>query len=175
MIYKFRMISGDETAFLREYEVDSNTTFLNFHNFIQKDLEFDSNQLASFFLADEQWNKGMELTLIDMENDAGPAAIPMDSLKINDLLKNKKERLLYVFDIFSERCFFIELSNIFQKEDDVTYPRCIASIGNAPEQVVVEEVSIEDIFSDEETLNEIINDIGLSDTDINPDDYFDKD
>ncbi len=172
MIYKFRMISGDERAFLREYEICSDSTFLDFHKFIQDDLNFDANQLASFFLTDEQWNKGLELTLIDMENDAGPAAIPMDSVKIRELLKNKKDRLLYVFDIFSDRCFFIELANIIEQKENEQYPNCTASVGVAPEQVIVEDITIEDIAAaaDDDDFDEIINDIGLHDTDIDPED-----
>ncbi|MFP4555232.1 MAG: IS1096 element passenger TnpR family protein [Bacteroidales bacterium] len=170
MIYKFRMISGDERAFLREYEVYSDCTFLDFHKFIQNDLDFDANQLASFFLTDEQWNKGMELTLIDMENDAGPAAIPMDSVKVKELLKKKKERLLYVFDIFSDRCFFIELADIFEPKENVQYPRCAASVGSAPDQIIVEDISMEDLADNDDDFDEIINDIGFSETDIDPED-----
>lgn len=170
------MISGDQKAFLREYEIESSNTFLDFHSFIQKDLSFDPQQLASFFLTDEQWNKGLELTLIDMENDAGPAAIPMDSVKMNDLLKNKKERLLYVFDIFSDRCFFIELSDILQPNADTLYPRCTTSVGDAPEQLVIEEISLNDDFSDD-SFEDIMNDIDSIDNDIdfNAEDINDED
>lgn len=170
------MISGDEKVFLREYEIDSSNSFLDFHNFIQKDLGYDSHQLASFFLTDEQWNKGLELTLIDMENDAGPAAIPMDSVKMSDLLKQKKERLLYVFDIFSDRCFFIELTAIFQPDPEMIYPLCATSVGNAPEQLLIEDISMDDLLNDD-TLDEIMNDIDSIDNDINfnPEDISDED
>jgi hypothetical protein len=162
------MISGEEKVFLREYEFNANETFLNFHNFIQDDLDFDPHQLASFFLTDEQWNKGLELTLIDMENDAGPAAIPMDSVKVVDLIKNKKERLLYVFDIFSDRCFFLELSDIFEPMVDEIYPRCSTSVGTPPDQLQIDEILLDDILLDEEGFDEITNDIGtFDDEDLN--------
>jgi hypothetical protein len=146
------------------------------HNFIQKDLNFDTHQLASFFLTDDLWSKGLELTLIDMENDAGPAAIPMDSVKMSDLLKQKKERLLYVFDIFSDRCFFIELTDIIQPAADEIYPRCAVSVGEAPRQLIIEDIAVEDIFSDD-TFDEILNDIDFIDnnSDYNPEDIPDQD
>jgi hypothetical protein len=172
------MITGDEKAFLREYEIDSNKTFLDFHNLIQKDLGYDSQQLASFFLTDEQWNKGLELTPIDMENDGGPAAIPMDSVKISDMLKDMKDRLLYVFDIFSDRCFFIELTDIFKPVAGIIYPRCSMSVGTPPEQLLIEEVSIDDILSSEDDIDDIINDIGsydADDLDFNVDEIGDDD
>jgi hypothetical protein len=163
MIYKFRMISSDEKAFLRDYEVDSNSTFLDFHNFIQENLSYDSHLLASFFLTDEHWNKGMELTLIDMENDAGPAAIPMESIKINDLLKHKKERLLYVFDIFSDRAFFLELFDIYQPEPGEEYPICSAVIGDPPIQTELEDIKYTANSLNDDLLDEISNDIGFDD------------
>lgn len=128
------MISGDDKAFLRDYEIDSNQTFFEFYKFIHSNLKYDQSQLTSFFLADEKWNKGLELTLIDMDNDAGPAAIPMDSVRIKDTIKERKERLLYVYDIFNENLFFIELMDIFFPDCAIKYPICSASIGEPPLQ-----------------------------------------
>jgi len=175
MIYKFRIISGDEKAFLREYEISGDKTFLDFHNFIQEDLGYDANQLTSFFITDEQWNKGLELTLIDMENDAGPAAVPMESVKLSDLLKHKKERLLYVFDIFSDRCFFMELSDIFEPIPNVSYPICKISVGTPPQQIIIEDISMDDVLEDDD-WDEITNDIGsIDEVDFDIEDFTDAD
>ena len=174
MIYKFRMISSEDKAFLRDYEVDSNDTFLDFHTFIQKNLNYDPHLLASFFLTDEHWNKGMELTLIDMENDAGPAAIPMETVKINDLIKHKKERLLYVFDIFSDRAFFIELFDIHPPETNKKYPLCKAVIGEPPIQTEIEDIKFTSTTFDEDLLDEISNDIGF-DEDFDSDSFHEGD
>jgi hypothetical protein len=151
------MISGEKDPFLREYELNASDSFLQFHNYIQKDLKYDTRQLASFFLTDEQWNKGLELTLIDMENDAGFAAIPMESVKLIDLLKKKKEKLLYEFDVFSDRCLFLELSDITEPIPSVSYPRCTASVGLPPEQIVLD-VYLEPA-DDEDDFEDITNDI----------------
>ncbi|MBI5539019.1 MAG: hypothetical protein HY951_03105 [Bacteroidia bacterium] len=155
MIYKFRMISGDERVFLRDYEVDSNQTFLDLHKIIQDNLQYDSSQLASFFLADESWNKGLELTLIDMENDGGPAAIPMDSIKIKEVMKEKKERLLYVYDILTENSFFIELMDIYTPDCKKKYPICTVSVGEPPLQSEFENISTNPV-NDDNSFNDII-------------------
>ncbi len=156
MIYKLRMISAEVKAFLRDYEIDSCATFLDFHKFIQEDLGYEPGQLTSFFMADKNWNKGLELTLLDMQNDAGPAAIPMESVKLEDLLKERKDRLLYVYDIFADRSLFLELLDIHPQKKGIRYPICSASIGDAPLQFEtlsgksdneVDE-SIRDLFSD---------------------------
>ncbi len=160
MIYKFRMISGEDKAFLRDFEVDSELTFLTFHQAIQENLGFDPGQLASFFLADEHWNKGMELTLIDMQNDTDMAAIPMDKIKIGELIKNRWERLLYVYDIFTDRNLFIELIDITEPDPASTYPICTASVGEPPVQLA-EDFAFDDNFSREDSneINELFDDL----------------
>jgi hypothetical protein len=147
------MISGDNKAFLRDFEIDSNQTFLDFHNLIQDNLHFDPTQLASFFLSDESWNKGLEFTLIDMENDGGPAAIPMDSIKIREIIKERKERLLYVYDILDDNLFFIEMMDSYPPDCAIKYPLCTASIGEPPLQSTISLIEklpiIEDEFTDD--------------------------
>ncbi|KAF5072301.1 Plasmid pRiA4b ORF-3-like protein [anaerobic digester metagenome] len=168
MIYKFRMITGDEKAFLRDYEIKATDTFQDFHEAIQVDLGYDPSQLASFFLTDEQWNKGLELTLIDMQNDGGPAAIPMDSVTLQDLLKDRKDRLLYVYDIFAEKAFFIELLDILDEKPGREYPYCTASVGEAPEQSSLDDLGLNDLDSiedDDSEFNEIFDDIDGFDAD----------
>lgn len=166
------MISDAEKAFLREYEIPNNYSFYSLHKFIQDDLGYNSDQLASFFITDEHWNKGLELTLIDMENDAGLAAIPMDSVKLSDLLKSKKDRFIYVFDIFSDRCFFIELAEITEPAEGKDYPYCKVSIGTPPEQIVLDVVSITDIL-DDDNFDEITNEIDMDSLD--SEEYSDQD
>jgi hypothetical protein len=158
MIYKFRMISGDQVPFLRDYEIDADSSFLDFHNFIQSNLNFDRHQLASFFLADENWSKGMELTLLDMQNDTGFAAIPMETVKLCDLLKTKKERLLYIFDIFSDRAFFLEIIDIFDPKSNIVFPVCSSSIGEAPEQILID-LNVDEVEDEEEEFDEIFSDL----------------
>ncbi|BDX38700.1 hypothetical protein CYCD_20550 [Tenuifilaceae bacterium CYCD] len=150
------MISADDKAFLRDYEVDSNQTFLAFHNAIQDNLGFDPTQLASFFLADEHWNKGMELTLIDMQNEGGLAAIPMDSVKISELIKDRKERLLYVYDIFTDHSLFLELLDILEPTKGVKYPICSASVGEPPVQLADDSVAMpEEDFEETDEIDDI--------------------
>jgi len=157
MIFKFRMVSGEVKDFLRDYEVDSTQTLLHFHKVIQKDLGYDSNQLASFFLTDENWGKGLEFTLIDMEVEGGPAAIPMFSVRICDIINSKKERLIYQYDLFSDKSFFLELIDVFSPATGVDYPVCSASFGNPPIQIdfnssdipyVSDDPNLEDIYRD---------------------------
>ncbi|MBQ9471192.1 MAG: hypothetical protein IJU72_09625 [Bacteroidales bacterium] len=132
MIYKFRMLASGDRAFLRDYEIDSEARFIDLHGLLQCDLGLDTSQLASFFVADDQWNKGLELTLLDMGTPE--AAMPMESAKLSDLLKNRTDRLLYAYDMFADQHLFLELIAISEPQPNVMYPRCAASVGEPPAQ-----------------------------------------
>ena len=49
MIYRFRMTFSEDGKFIREYELDGENTFLDFHSFIQKNLDFESSQACLLF------------------------------------------------------------------------------------------------------------------------------
>lgn len=151
MVYKFRVISNQQQLFLREYEIAGDSTFLQFHRFIQDDLDYDTNLMASFFLADEEWSKGLELTLLDMgmDENMGSTAITMESATIAQLIKETKDRLLYVFDLFTDNSLFMELVSISEKDSEMEYPICSASVGEPPLQFFDGEFNF-----DEDDLNE---------------------
>lgn len=138
MIFNFRMISDEDDNFIREYEISYNATLKEFHEFICSDLEYDEYEMTSFFLSDEMWQKLKEFTLEDMgleqsESDEF-APIPMEQVTLGSIIHNKHERLLYVFDIFQDRVYFIELMEAKRAEDSVEYPRTLLSHGVAPDQ-----------------------------------------
>ncbi len=145
MTIRFRLISEEDEAFLREIEIDSNCNFLELHNFIQENLQFEEGQMASFFLTDNNWEKDEEITLIDMKlDDSYSAHIMVDTL-IKDFIQKPKQRLLYVFDFFNERNLFMEVYEII--DTPCSSPKCINSKGEAPQQL-----DIMGLF-DEDTLD----------------------
>ena len=171
MIYKFRMLSSGDRAFLRDYELNSEAPFIDLHGLIQRDLGLDPSQLASFFVADEQWNKGLELTLLDM-GAPEQAAMPMERVKLSDIVKNRTDRLLYAYDLFSDQHLFLELIAIGEPQPDAHYPRCAAAVGELPVQqlpdpsaaLAYEEADDEfdDDLADEDAVDLDVEDMDLS-------------
>ena len=69
MIFRFRMLSDENDRFVRDYEVQYDTTLLDFHRFILSSLEYEEC-MASFFTADDRWEKQREFTCMDMGEGA---------------------------------------------------------------------------------------------------------
>ena len=140
MIYKFRMISHEEEQFVRDFEVLSGQTFYDLHMTIQNELRFDTSQIASFDLCNDEWEKEKEITLFDISEDPDKEVLVMDKAIISDHIKKTKQKLLYVFDVFNERVFFMEVAEIHQNKIHKKYPVCTFKKGCPPQQILMDQI-----------------------------------
>jgi len=132
MVYKFVLLSDEDESFVREFEFLDTHTLMDFHNLIQDELEFDKSQMASFFMATDNWEKEEEFTLFDM----GTGSSTMETAVLEDIIFRKNQKLLYVFDFFNDRGLFIEYTGEAKEIEDREYPICANSKGIPPKQVV---------------------------------------
>ena len=141
MIIYLRLLSSEVDNFVKEIAIDETQTFADLHNCIQNAIQYDASQMASFFSTDSDWNKETEITLFDMSEGEGDIKVMQDTL-ISDFLFEEGQRMLYVFDFFSERAFFIEVIEV--AKGNLEKPNCYRNEGQAPEQIMIGDFS-EDI------------------------------
>lgn len=147
MIFKFRALSDEVEDFVRDYEVPYDMPLIDFHHYILKSLDYNPCEMASFFISDSEWEKLQEFTLLDMgsdgvdidEDDDIAPPVPMANLLLSQVIHNKFDRLIYVFDMFAERQLYIELLNASVVDPEATYPRIVSEIGAAPAQFLDDE------------------------------------
>ena len=144
MVYRFTIISDEVDDFIREIQIDSEATFFELHEAILKAAKYKDDQMTSFFICDEDWEKEQEITLIEMDTDSDVDSYVMSDTTISDLVTDEHQKLLYVFDFLSDRAFFIELKEMLPGQD-IDAAECTASLGDAPIQYKLED-DIEDIF-----------------------------
>ena len=132
MVYKFVVLSDEDESFVREFEFLDTHTLMDFNNQIQDELEFDKSQMASFFMATDNWEKEEEFTLFDM----GTGSSTMEVGVLEDIIFRKNQKLIYVFDFFNERSLFVEYTGEVKEIEGREYPSCTNSKGIAPKQVV---------------------------------------
>ena len=102
MVYKFRIISDEVDDFLREIKIDSEASFYDLHEAILKCTGYKDDQMTSFFICDDDWEKEIEITLEDMGNGSSEEdTFVMKDTPLNELLEDEKQKLLYVFDVYS--------------------------------------------------------------------------
>ncbi len=135
MIYRFTIISDEVDDFVREIQIDPEATFYDFHEAILKSVGYANDQMTSFFICDDDWEKGKEVTLEEMDDNPEIDSWVMKDTAISELVEDEKQKLLYVFDYITERCFFIELSEIITGKD-MNGAKCTKKSGDAPKQTV---------------------------------------
>jgi len=142
MIYKFRVLSDEIELFARTIEIQETATFLALHEAIQASVGYDSSQLASFYIADKNWDRGEQITLLDM-SDGEEKILFMSEEILKDHCFEVESNLVYVFDFFNNRAFYVTLAEIKDEEKERTYPSSLGPIGEAPEQVKLDAMVLE--------------------------------
>ena len=135
MIYRFTIISDEVDDFVREIQIDPEATFFDLHEAILKAANYTNDQMTSFFICDDDWEKENEITLEEMDNNPEMDSWIMKETRLNELIEDEKQKLLYVFDYMTERCFFIELSEIITGKE-IKGAKCTKKSGEAPKQTV---------------------------------------
>lgn len=132
--FKFRIVidvNSDETIF-RDILIRENQTFEDFHEAIQTAYNFQGGVMASFYLSNEEWDKGEEIALMNMADERGKGPKMMDSTLISDVIENIDQKLIYVYDFMRMWCFYVELIEIEDANSVQQYPLLAMSFGDAP-------------------------------------------
>lgn len=176
-IFKFRVIIDTEQDVFRDIEIETDATFEQLHEAVLDAFDFESGEMASFYMSNEQWEKGLEIPLMDM---AGDAALSMKSTKLSDMLSKPSEKVLYVYDFMRMWIFYVELMEVKKDAPSTIYPRVALVYGDAPSQDSKEMDLFGSEFSEEE-FNEMHGDVdGVDGSDEDEDmfesgeDYFDE-
>lgn len=142
--YKFRVLidtSEEENAF-RDIVVDSSSTFEVLNNMIVQAFKFKGDQVASFYLSNDEWDKGQEIGLMDMTGESADFLQMGDTL-IREKVEELNQKLLYVYDFLSMWCFFIELVEINKLSAEKNYPLVELEFGVAPpeesKQIIIDD------------------------------------
>lgn len=142
-IYKFRVTYEDHEDVYRDIEIKSTQHFEAFHKAIQDAIGFDNSKPASFYVSDDYWRKGLEITSLEEEKNEeeeeeekskrSPKKLMSKSRLVN-FIDDPHQKFLYVFDFTAQWTFCIELIKILLEEPKGDFPRCVKSSGKAPKQ-----------------------------------------
>jgi len=159
-VYRFRITFEEHEDVYREIDIQGKQTFEDFHRAIQEAISFDNSKDASFFMSDDFWKKGQEITLNLRSHDddddedmrrKGPAPRLMSKSRVVEFIDDPHQKILYIFDPQAQWTFFIELVRIVNEEPKTLYPKCTKTVGQAPKQY---KVTIAPPTDDEEEIEE---------------------
>jgi len=160
MIYRFRIILDTEEDVFRDLEISQDATLEDFNNAITQSFGFDGMEMASFYLSNETWEQGEEISQFDMSEGVDSIRL-MNETIIEDVVSESSTKLLYVYDFLNMWRFMIELAEIAAPEDGVSYPNLMFVQGQVPDQApdvnfqAEEEETYDDEMEDDIDINDL--------------------
>lgn len=134
-VYRFRITFEDQDDVSRDVEIRSVQTFEDFHFAIHSAIGFDASKQASFYISDDHWTKGQEITNRELKESEKDTVITFRRSRLCDHIADPHQKFYYIFDPEAQWAFRIEMIKILPAEElAVTYPRCIKVTGEAPKQ-----------------------------------------
>ena len=133
MVYRFRIVLDNDTEddVFRDIEIRETDTLEDLHNSIIQAFGFDGIEMASFYLSDDEWNQGEEISMFDTSEGYDNLRL-MSETVISDVSDEKKTKLIYVYDFFSMWTFYVELAEIVEEADGTDYPNLMFVHGQIP-------------------------------------------
>jgi hypothetical protein len=134
-LYRFRVTFEDYDEVYREIDVKSNQTFEELHRAIHKSTGYDPEFSSSFYVSNDQWTKGEEITFLPNQKRIDRGIKLMDKVKLSSFIDDPHQKFYYTFNFDRPFDFHVELMKIILNETPgTTYPAVIRSVGEAPKQ-----------------------------------------
>ena len=134
-LYRFRVTFEDYDDVVREIDVKSNQTFEDLHRAIHQSTGYNSEYPSSFYISNDQWTKGEEITYLPNQKRIDRGVPLMNKVKLLSFIDDPHQKFYYTFNFDRPFDFHVELMKIILEETPgVSYPAVIKSIGEAPKQ-----------------------------------------
>ncbi|MFN5415410.1 MAG: IS1096 element passenger TnpR family protein [Flavobacteriia bacterium] len=132
---KFRVLldTEQESEIFRDILVDENDNFESFYHAIISSFRFEGNQMASFYMSNDEWDKGHEISLMDMnygDEAIDEKASVMSSAILRDFMEVSDQKVILVYDFMRMWIFLIELIERVDKQ--ISIPETLLAVGMAP-------------------------------------------
>jgi len=137
MIYKITFSCDEGDNFRMTFKVNPDATFLDLHKAILAAVKYPNDQMTSFFMCNDRWEKEQEVTLVEMDGNFEYDNMTMEETYIGDLMEEQGQRLIYIFDPMFERYFFGSLKEILPGTIEGVELESIQ--GKAPKQLQTED------------------------------------
>lgn len=134
-ILRFNITNEEAPEMLRVLDIPAGANFQDLHFAVLDAVNFDTTQLSSFFICNTDWEKKMEITLINMGTDDEDMVPIMKDIKIKDYEHEVGQKLIFEYDFVLMWRFFLEVIKVYDTDEPAkNFPKIIESIGDAPKQ-----------------------------------------
>jgi hypothetical protein len=131
---KFRVLldSNQKDEVFCDILLSLDDNFESFFNSIIKAYGFKGDQMASFYASNENWDKGEEVSLMDVSFGEGGEQKIMASTSIRELVEEPDQKFILVYDFLKMWIFLIECIGL--QEETPNSPTLVLSVGEKPNE-----------------------------------------
>ncbi|MBS1922156.1 MAG: hypothetical protein JST71_02015 [Bacteroidetes bacterium] len=155
-VYRFKVSFEDFEDIYREIEVTSEQTFADFYKAILSSIKFEDRGTASFFMSNDSWKKGVEISNSDKTDRDGKPVAKTDKSFLKCYIADPHQKIYFLIDCESVWAFHIELVKILAAADvKLSYPHVRKVSGDAPSQF---KVKIAPVLEDDDFVDTDVSD-----------------
>ncbi|HMU77912.1 MAG TPA: hypothetical protein PKA86_08820 [Bacteroidia bacterium] len=155
-VYRFKVSFEDFEDIYREIEVTSEQTFADFYKAILSSIKFEDRGTASFFMSNDSWKKGVEISNSDKTDRDGKPVAKTDKSFLKSYIADPHQKIYFLIDCESVWAFHIELVKILAAADvKLSYPHVRKVSGDAPSQF---KVKIAPVLEDDDFVDTDVSD-----------------
>ena len=115
-----RIVADTQEDIFADLRIHRENNFLTIHDFLVENFRLNKLEMSSFFYSNDDWDKGEEITLMNMNIGDDQTVKFMESITINEVFKEKKFKFLYVNDFLNMNIFYVEILKESDLEDNET-------------------------------------------------------
>ena len=155
-VYRFKVSFEDFEDIYREIEVTSEQTFADFYKAILSSIKFEDRGTVSFFMSNDSWKKGVEISNSDKTDRDGKPVAKTDKSFLKSYIADPHQKIYFLIDCESVWAFHIELVKILAAADvKLSYPHVRKVSGDAPSQF---KVKIAPVLEDDDFVDTDVSD-----------------
>ncbi len=149
MVAHLRIILDHNNDIFRDIHISTEDTLEKLHHAIVSTFTLKPEEMAAFYLSNEEWDQGEEIPLLSMQEGSHE----MKDIAISAIFNNEDSRLLYIQDFLTMWRFMIEVEELLEISTQKELPATVLSFGEMPSegpnvQFVSEEQKEQDTYSD---------------------------
>lgn len=131
---KFRVLldSKESNEVFRDVIVPDTANFEELHKICMQAFQFKGDQMASFYVSNDNWDKGQEITLEDLSFGEESTTPVMKNTSIREFIEAPDQKFILVYDFIRMWIFLFELVG-YERETPAA-PIVALAVGNNPKE-----------------------------------------
>ena len=142
---------------LGDIEIKNNSTFEDLHLEILKSFQFNGNEMASFYMSNDNWNQGEEISISSFIFEKNE--LIMKNCQLDSIINEDQKRFIYIYDFLNLWTFFVEIFEVNSIIQGTKYPKLIFSLGKLPKKAPernfeeIKDIEFEDNYEQDDDYN----------------------